>query len=67
MYNSHFYPRVSFLVGEVGSKMIVNFIKEIEVITVSLETQAGIAGNFLWSLSKAEMSKKETFCSFHIL
>ena len=53
------FPNVSFLVGEVGSKMIVNFIKEIEVITVSLETQAGIAGNFLWSLSKAEMSKKK--------
>ena len=29
--------------------MAVNFIKEIEVITDSLETQAGIAGNFVWS------------------
>ena len=29
--------------------MTGNFIKEIEVITVTLETQAGTAGNFVWS------------------
>ena len=44
------FPNVPFSVGEFSLKMAVNFIKEIEVITVTLETQAGIAGNFVWRL-----------------
>ena len=49
---------IFFLWSEASLKMAVNFIKEIEVITVSLETQAGIAGNFVWSQGREKSQIK---------
>ena len=46
--------------------MAVNFIKEIEVITVSLETQAGIAGNFVWSQGREKSQIKNILLQISI-
>ena len=47
--------------------MAVNFIKEIEVITVSLETQAGIAGNFVWSQGREKSQIKNILLQISIV
>ena len=57
---------IFFLWSEASLKMAVNFIKEIEVITVSLETQAGIAGNFVWSQGREKSQIKNILLQISI-